>query len=90
MRLISLVFLGGSISASWRCLRQVGIGRMQPSNFLYRNLLFLNRQQRDWKVAVIRTSLDEFAYQIVFPYLSIYMMASGNGAGGRLILQTTT
>jgi len=56
---------------------EVGIGTMQPSNFLYSNLLFLKRQQRDWKITVIRTSLDKFAYQIVFPYLSIYIMALG-------------
>jgi MFS family permease len=38
---------------------------------------FLNRQQRDWKVTVARTSLDKFAYQMVFPYLSIYIVALG-------------
>ena len=38
---------------------------------------FLKRQQRDWKVTVLRTSLDKFAYQMVFPYLSIYIMALG-------------
>ncbi len=40
-------------------------------------LHFLNRQQRDWKVTVVRTSLDKFAYQMVFPYLSIYIVALG-------------
>jgi MFS family permease len=40
-------------------------------------VLFLNRQQRDWKITVIRTSLDKLAYQIVFPYLSIYIIALG-------------
>ncbi len=38
---------------------------------------FLKRQERDWKVTVIRTSLDKFAYQIVFPYISIYILALG-------------
>jgi MFS family permease len=38
---------------------------------------FLHRQQRDWKVTVVRTSLDKFAYQMVFPYLSIYIVALG-------------
>ena len=38
---------------------------------------FLNRQQRDWKVTVVRTSLDRFAYQVIFPYLSIYIVALG-------------
>jgi MFS family permease len=38
---------------------------------------FLKRQQRDWKVTVLRTSLDKLAYQMVFPYLSIYIVALG-------------
>jgi MFS family permease len=45
--------------------------------FIHNNILFLKRQQRDWKVTVLRTSLDKFAYQMVFPYLSIYIMALG-------------
>jgi MFS family permease len=40
-------------------------------------ILFLERQQRDWKITVIRTSLDKLAYQIVFPYVSIYIIALG-------------
>jgi MFS family permease len=40
-------------------------------------LSFITRQQRDWKVTVLRTSLDKFAYQMVFPYLSIYIVALG-------------
>jgi MFS family permease len=39
--------------------------------------VFLKRQEPDWKITVIRTSLDRFAYQIVFPYLSIYIIALG-------------
>ncbi len=38
---------------------------------------FIRRQQRDWKVTVARTSLDRLAYQMVFPYLSIYIVALG-------------
>lgn len=38
---------------------------------------FLARQQRDWKITVIRTSLDRLSYQTVFPYLSIYIVALG-------------
>ena len=38
---------------------------------------FLRRQQRDWNVTVVRTSLDRLAYQMVFPYLSIYIVALG-------------
>ncbi len=37
---------------------------------------FLNRQPRDWKVTVVRTSLDKFAYQMAFPYLSIYIIVA--------------
>ena len=40
-------------------------------------LSFLKRQHRDWKVTVLRTSLDKLAYQMVFPYLSIYIVALG-------------
>jgi MFS family permease len=38
---------------------------------------FVRRQQRDWVVTVVRTSLDRLAYQMVFPYLSIYIIALG-------------
>jgi MFS family permease len=38
---------------------------------------FLKRQHRDWRVTVTRTSLDKFAYQMVYPYLSIYIVALG-------------
>ena len=41
---------------------------------------FARRQQRDWIVTVVRTSLDRLAYQIVFPYLSIYIVALGASA----------
>jgi MFS family permease len=40
-------------------------------------LQFLKKQQWDWKVTVVRTSLDRFAYQIIFPYLSLYIVALG-------------
>jgi MFS family permease len=40
-------------------------------------LAFMRRQQRDWVVTVVRTSLDRLAYQMVFPYLSIYIIALG-------------
>ena len=40
-------------------------------------VVFLKRQQRDWKITVIRTSLDKLAYQMIFPYLSIYILALG-------------
>ncbi|MFC1965137.1 MFS transporter [Chloroflexota bacterium] len=38
---------------------------------------FLKRQQNDWKVTVGRTSIDRFLYQMVFPYLSIYIVGLG-------------
>ncbi|MHB9098421.1 MAG: MFS transporter [Syntrophales bacterium] len=45
--------------------------------FLGNGISFLKRQERDWKVTVVRTSLDKLAYQMVFPYLSIYIVALG-------------
>jgi len=38
---------------------------------------FLRRQQRDWKITVVRTSLRTFVYKMVFPYQSIYVVALG-------------
>lgn len=50
----------------------------KPGSFLSNNgIAFLIRQQRDWKVTVARTSLDKLAYQMVFPYLSVYIVALG-------------
>ncbi len=40
-------------------------------------LFFLKRQPRDWKVTVARTSLERFIYQMLFPYLSLYIVALG-------------
>ncbi len=45
--------------------------------FLGGGLSFLKRQHRDWIITVLRTSLDKLAYQMVFPYLSIYIVALG-------------
>jgi len=51
---------------------------VKPLPFLFSKARgFLERQQRDWKITVIRTSLDRLAYQTVFPYLSIYIVALG-------------
>jgi MFS family permease len=41
---------------------------------------FLRRQERDWRVTVARTSLDRLAYQMIFPYLSVYIVALGASA----------
>ncbi|MDA8123656.1 MAG: MFS transporter [Deltaproteobacteria bacterium] len=45
--------------------------------FIGNGFSFMKRQHRDWKVTVLRTSLDKFAYQMVFPYLSLYIVALG-------------
>lgn len=51
---------------------------MKPlTSFFSQSTAFVKRQQRDWKITVIRTSLDRLAYQTVFPYLSIYIIALG-------------
>ena len=41
---------------------------------------FLRRQQRDWKITVVRSSAERFVYQLIFPYLSIYTVALGASA----------
>jgi MFS family permease len=56
--------------------------RIEPSAgplpaFLSRGISFLKRQHKDWRITVLRTSLDKLAYQMVFPYLSIYIVALG-------------
>jgi MFS family permease len=57
---------------------QHAIDRSGPLEALIRQgISFLKRQQRDWKITVLRTSLDKLAYQMVFPYLSIYIVALG-------------
>jgi MFS family permease len=48
----------------------------QQSSFS-KGIFFLKRQERDWKITVLRTSFERLAYQIVFPYLSIYIVALG-------------
>jgi len=40
-------------------------------------IAFIGRQSRDWMVTVARTSLDRLVYQMVFPYLSIFIVALG-------------
>ena len=44
---------------------------------LTRGIAFMQRQQRDWRVTVARTSVDKFLYQMVFPYISLYIVALG-------------
>ena len=50
---------------------------MNRTNPLKNTLLFLKRQNHNWKVTVARTSLEKFGYQMIFPYLSIYIVALG-------------
>ncbi|MFC2022239.1 MFS transporter [Chloroflexota bacterium] len=38
---------------------------------------FFRRQQRDWKVTMLRASLYRFFYQMEFPYRSVYVRALG-------------
>jgi len=57
--------------------RNIGISTHSGNSVIANGLAFLRRQERDWKVTVIRTSLDKLAYQMVFPYLSIYIVALG-------------
>jgi len=38
---------------------------------------FVKRQDRDWKITVVRSSLSTFFYQMVFPYVSVYTLALG-------------
>jgi MFS family permease len=49
-------------------------------NFFSNALSFLTRQQRDWKITVVRNSMDRFSHQMLYPYLSIYIVALGASA----------
>ena len=40
-------------------------------------LSFWKRQDQAWKVTVGRTSLERFGYQMIYPYLSIFIIALG-------------
>ncbi len=46
-------------------------------NYLSNVYQFWKRQDCDWKATGARTSLERFGYQMVFPYLSIYIVALG-------------
>jgi MFS family permease len=48
--------------------------------FVRRAVSFLASQSRDWKVTVVRTSLERLAYQAIFPYLSIFIVGLGASA----------
>jgi len=38
---------------------------------------FFNKQERDWKITVLRTNSTMFFYRMVLPYMSVYIMALG-------------
>jgi len=38
---------------------------------------FWKRQQHDWKITVLRSSLERFGYQMIYPFLSIFIVALG-------------
>lgn len=44
---------------------------------VYQGTAFISRQHFDWRLTVLRTSLDRLATQMVFPYQSIYIIALG-------------
>jgi hypothetical protein len=55
-----------------------------------RGVAFLGKQQHDWKVTVIRTSLSRLAYQMVCPYQSVYTIALGASATQLVIVNPST
>ena len=50
---------------------------MNRANPLTNTYQFWKRQDHNWKVTMARTSLEKFGYQMIFPYLSIYIVALG-------------
>jgi MFS family permease len=42
-----------------------------------RGFKFFTKQERDWKITVVRTNISWFLYMTVLPYISIYVMALG-------------
>lgn len=38
---------------------------------------FWSAQQKDWKITVLRTSMERLGYQIIYPYLSLYIISLG-------------
>ncbi len=38
---------------------------------------FWSAQQKDWKITVLRTSMERLGYQIIYPFLSIYIVMLG-------------
>ena len=38
---------------------------------------FWRAQESDWKITVVRTSLERLGYQVIYPYLSLFIIALG-------------
>ena len=38
---------------------------------------FWKAQQKDWKVTVVRTSIERLGYQIIYPFLSLFIISLG-------------
>lgn len=47
------------------------------ANVVERAVQFISRQPRNWKVTACRASIDKCVYQMVFPYLSVYIALLG-------------
>ncbi len=47
------------------------------ANSVLRAIRFIARQPRNWKVTACRASMDKCLYQMVFPYLSVYIVLLG-------------
>lgn len=49
----------------------------KASDSLSKGIGFFRKQQRDWKVSMLRSSLYRFFFQMEFPYRSVYVRALG-------------
>ncbi len=52
------------------------VGR-QMTNAVSQAVHFISRQPHDWRVSAFRASIDRLLYQMVFPYLSVYIALLG-------------
>ena len=63
-------------AGSCRAGMEMDVGRLK-ANALSQAIHFFSRQPRDWKVTACRASVDKLLYQMVFPYLSVYIALLG-------------
>lgn len=61
---------------SRRVRTEMDVGRSM-ANALSQAIRFLSRQPHDWKVSACRASIDRLLYQMIFPYLSVYIALLG-------------